>query len=103
METGVSAMNSSTTSVANITAGADKHPYLYYIYFWTFGVLLCIISVIGVVTNAINIYALTLTARKSKRPMYYCLICMAAVDMLVRGASAGNRTRLEMNMLCRHM
>lgn len=53
------------------------------LYFWVFGVVLCVLSTVGVVTNVLNIYALTLTVRTNKRPMYHCLICMAVVDMLV--------------------
>ena len=53
------------------------------LYFWLFGVVLCILSLVGIVTNVINIYALTLTVQTNRRPMYHCLICMAVVDMLV--------------------
>lgn len=53
------------------------------LYFWLFGVVLCVIAIIGIITNSVNVYALTLTIRTSKRPMYYCLLCMAVVDKLV--------------------
>ncbi|XP_067939862.1 probable G-protein coupled receptor 139 [Watersipora subatra] len=67
---------------ASTTPSADK-VVLNNLYFWVFGVFLCFLSTVGLVTNILNIYALSQTVRVSKRPMYHCLICMAAVDMLL--------------------
>lgn len=75
------------TSIANTTttvlpsAGGTK--LLYSLYFWLFGVFLFMLSFVGIVTNAINIYVLGITVRKNHRPMYHFLICMAIMDLLV--------------------
>lgn len=66
-----------------VTETTAPSQFLPRLYFWVFGVVLCALSTVGVTTNVINIYALTLTVRTNSRPMYHCLICMAAVDLMV--------------------
>lgn len=72
--------STSTTLAPNASVGE----LISSIYFWVYGVVLTVLTSVGIVTNLLNIYALSKTVRTNKRPMYHCLICMAAVDMQVR-------------------
>lgn len=78
------------TTAATITANMSttvqlppEFELIIQLYFWLFGILLCIISFVGLTTNVVNIYALSKTVMTSKRPMYHFLLCMAIVDSLV--------------------
>lgn len=76
--------NTSVSSNMTTTAATNsKKELIISLYFWIFGVVVCCLSIVGVVTNLLNIYALSKTVRTNRRPMYHCLICMAVVDMLV--------------------
>lgn len=74
-----------TNLSATLRQPMDSHDsqLLHSLYFWLFGVLLCIVALIGISTNAINVYVLSITVKKNHRPMYHFLICMAVMDLLV--------------------
>ena len=73
-----------STTMAQIAASSNsKKELIMSLYFWIFGVVLLCLAVVGILTNMLNVYALSKTVRTNRRPMYHCLICMAVVDMLV--------------------
>jgi len=53
------------------------------LYFWLFGVFLFIFSLMGMLMNIINVYALSKTLKTNRRPMYHFLLTMAVLDTLV--------------------